>query len=110
MATMATKNPQTQTQIQTTEQIMRQIIDMLKLDADMRERVREAVNDDRFVMEIDGEEIIMTIGPIECGHGPSTTGLVGGTWEGYADVALTAAEAIALAIRLIKKATELAKI
>jgi len=95
---MATKNPQTQTQTQTTEQIMRQIIDMLKLDADMRERIRESMGDDRFVMEIVGEEIITTIGPIECDR------------EGYADIALTAAEAIALAIRLIKKATELAKI
>jgi hypothetical protein len=95
---MENKNPQTQTQTQTTEQIMRQIIDMLKLDADMRERIRESMFDDRFVMEIVGEEIIMTIGPIEYDR------------EGYADVALTTAEAIALAIRLIKKATELAKI
>jgi GGDEF domain-containing protein len=88
---MANKNPQTQT----TEQIMRQIIDMLRLDTDMRKRIREKINDDRFVMRIEGEEIFVTIGPIECDQ------------EGYTDIALTPAEAIALAIRLIKKATEL---
>ena len=77
---------------------MGQIIDMLKLDAKMRERIRENIDDDRFVMKIEGEEIFMTIGPIECDR------------EGYADIALTAAEAIALAIRLIKKATELLRI
>jgi hypothetical protein len=95
---MANKNPQTQTQTQSTEQIMEQIIDMLKLDTKMRERIRESMGDDRFVMEIAEEEIIMTIGPVECDR------------EGYADIALTPAETIALAIRLIKKATELAKI
>jgi hypothetical protein len=82
----------------TTEQIMEQIIDMLKLDAGMREMIRENMGDDRFVMQIEGEEIVMTIGPIECSH------------EGRADIALTAAEAIALAVRLIKKAAELAGI
>ena len=95
---MANKNPQTQTQTQTTEQIMEQIIDMLKLDADMREKIRENIDDDRFVITIEGEEIFMTIGPIECDQ------------EGYADIALTAAEAIALAIRLLRKATELLRI
>jgi len=94
---MANKNPQTQTQTQTTEQIMEQIIDMLKLDAKMRERIRENIDDDRFVMKIEGEEIFMTIGPVECDQ------------EGYADIAFTAAETIALAIRLIKKAVELVK-
>jgi GGDEF domain-containing protein len=68
---------------------------MLKLDADMRERIRESMGDDRFVMRIEGEEIIATIGPVECDQ------------KSYVDIALTPAEAIALAIRLIKKATEL---
>jgi len=74
---------------------MRQIIDMLKLDAKTVTYVRERLNDDRFVMNTEGEEIIMTVGPVECNS------------EGYVDIALTPAEAIALAIRLIQHAIKL---
>ena len=92
---MATKiQTQNPTQIPT-EQIMRQIIDMLKLDAKTVTYVRERLNDDRFVMNTEGEEIIMTVGPVECNS------------EGYVDIALTPAEAIALAIRLIQHAIKL---
>jgi hypothetical protein len=77
------------------EQIMRQIIDMLKLDAKTATYVRERLNDDRFTINTEGEEIIMTIGPVECDT------------EGYVDIALTVAEAIALAIRLIQHAINL---
>jgi DNA-binding transcriptional regulator YhcF (GntR family) len=74
---------------------MGQIIDMLKLDPGTVARIYESMRDDRFVMNREGEEIIMTVGPVECDS------------EGYADIALTAAEAIALAIRLIRHVSEL---
>jgi hypothetical protein len=98
MVDMTTKNNQTQTQTPHVEQIMKQIIDMLKLDTKTVTYVRESINDDRFIMNTEGEEIIMTVGPITCGD------------EGHVDIALTAAEAIALAIRLIRHATELLRI
>jgi hypothetical protein len=85
----------TKTQTQTPQKIpVETIINMLGLDSKTVARIYESIHDDRFIFRGEGEEIIMTVGPIECDS------------EGYADVALTAAEAIALAIRLIKYATE----
>jgi hypothetical protein len=91
MATMATKIPQKIP----TEQIIQTIKDMLKLDPKTTTYIYESLRDDRFTMNTEGEEIIMTIGPVECDS------------ESYVDIALTPSEAIALAIRLIKYATEL---
>jgi hypothetical protein len=95
---MTTKFNQTQTQTSSVEQIMGQIIDMLKLDPGTVALMLSYMRDDRFVMSNEGQEIIMTVGPIECDD------------EGYADIALTAAEALALAIRLIRHASELLRI
>jgi len=95
---MATQNTQTQTQHLPIEQIIKQITAMLGLDSKTVARIYETIHDDRFTMNTEGEEIIMTVGPVECDN------------EGYADIALTSAEAIALAIRLIKHATELLRI
>ena len=78
-----------------TEQIIQTIKDMLKLDPKTTTYIYESLRDDRFTMNTEGEEIIMTIGPVDCDS------------EGYVDIALTPSEAIALAIRLIKYATEL---
>ncbi len=77
------------------EYIIQTIIDKLKLDHKTVARIYEHMHDDRFTMAIEGEEIFMTVGPVECDS------------EGYADIALTPAEAIALALRLIKHAIEL---
>jgi hypothetical protein len=71
---------------------------MLGLDSETAARIYESMHDDRFALMKEGEEIIMTVGPVECDG------------ESYADVALTVAETIALAIRLINYATELLRI
>ena len=80
------------------EYIIQVIKDALKLDSGTMARIYEAMHEDRFYLTVDGEEVFMTVGPVECNR------------EGYADISLTATEAIALAIRLIKHAVEIEKV
>jgi hypothetical protein len=75
--------------------------DMLKMDARIAYYIYENEKKDRrfSVVAVEGEEMIMRIGPAECVE-KSEDGC-------YVAVALTVSEAIALALRLIRHAAKI---